>query len=197
VKGPLKFMQSSPSKRYVIPYTVIGDRWTISDPIMAGIWNEAEKANLHKHVFPIWVQDPESFTGWCKSGKQLVHTIWNDQQQIESLAWLTDIGINSAWAHHACFPCVWGGNKSVDTMLESFRYWFDFKDKDGESMFDVLMGMTPSYNRLAVKFAKRVGCTILGELPAIRSIEGREVDRAGAVISYMTREAFNGRKIEQ
>lgn len=64
-------------------------------------------------------------------------------------------------------------------------------------MFDVLMGMTPSYNRLAIKFAKRVGCAILGEIPDIKSIEGREVDRAGAVISFMTRRAFNGRQNEQ
>lgn len=186
-------MPSNQSEHYVIPYTYMGDRWTISDPIMDGIWTEAEKANLHKHVFPIWVQDAESFTGWCKSGKQLVHTIWNGQQQIECLAWLTDIGINSAWAHHACFPCTWGKN-SVDVMRESFRYWFNFADGDGRPMFDVLLGMTPSYNRLAVKFARKVGMTVLGEIPAIRSIEGREVDRTGAVVSYLTREAFNGRE---
>jgi hypothetical protein len=61
-------------------------------------------------------------------------------------------------------------------------------------MFDVILGLTPSYNRLAVKFLKRVGMTVLGEIPKIRSIEGRNVDRDGAVISYITREAFNGRK---
>jgi hypothetical protein len=189
-------MQSSPNelKHFIVPYTVLNDKWTIVDGIMEWVWKEAEKANLHKHVFPVWVQDSESFIGWCKSGKQLLHTIWNDKEQIESIAWLTDIGVNSAWGHHAVFPCSWGGGKSVCVMLESFKYWFGFKTNEGGTMFDVILGLTPSYNRLAVKFLKRVGMTVLGEIPKIRSIEGRNVDRDGAVISYITREAFNGRK---
>ncbi|NIW43344.1 MAG: hypothetical protein GWN14_00665 [candidate division Zixibacteria bacterium] len=67
--------------------------------------------------------------------------------------------------------------------IETLRYWFGFKNDSQEYILDVILGFTPSNNRLAVRYIQKVGMHIVGEIPGIKF----GVDSEGAVLSYIKR----------
>jgi hypothetical protein len=62
------------------------------------------------------------------------------------------------------------------------------KDWDGRYYHDVITGLTPSCNRLAVRWIQKIGMKITGEIPNV-IWDAENQKSVPGVISYITREA--------
>ena len=167
-----------------IPYVQENGAWSIPDNVMESIFVEMQKHGLEKIVFYSGgVDTPEKFAQFMKAPGIVAHTIWGDTG-IELMAWLTHFGANYAYGHFCTFPSAWG-KRTKKLANETFRYWFGW-EPGGAPLLDVILGQTPANNRLAVKYIKNIGMKILGTVPLCAVGD----DKAGLVLSYLTREDF-------
>ncbi len=77
------------------------------------------------------------------------------------IAWLNGLGKNYAFAHFFFLKEAWG-RESFEAGQIIQRYWFSLGD---EQLFKVLIGNIPSVNKPAIDFVKKLGWTVLGEIP--------------------------------
>ena len=176
----------------LIPYVAVNGAWSISDNAMTGVFDLMQEHRLDKAVFYSGGINRKNFIDFMKSSQNVVHTIWDDNEfpvapNILMLAWLNRFGSNHGMAHFCCFPKGWG-KTSKELAHKTLDYWFGdfFVKDDGTPLLDVLIGFTPSDNRLAVRWIKQIGMTIVGNIPLMDT--GQK--RAGMVVSYITREDF-------
>lgn len=175
----------------LVPYVQVDGAYSLSDTKMGVIWDEMAKEGLHKMVF--YSGDIKSRTAFVEAMKRksnVVHTIWDkDTQRPLMIAWLNGWQRNSAFAHFCILPDGWG-NHSVGLGRMSLDHWFGFARDGGEPLLDVIIGKTPATNRAATIYLRRVGMTVLGEIPYMDFDEyaGRKV---GCVFSYATREGIS------
>lgn len=171
----------------IIPYVKNGDGWTITDTQLMGIYLKMLKHRLVDKVFIMGEADtPEKFIKVMKNSRNAVNIVVDDSGECLTLSWLNRWGFNHAFVHHCFFPEAWG-KSSVEIGKMILKYWFSMKKDSGEPILDVIMGKTPESNRLAVKFIKRMGFTIIGTVPDI-CFDIKSGKKIGAVFSYIKRE---------
>lgn len=167
----------------LVPYVKIDGEWSISDIIMHKVWTNMVRDKTLRIVFRDGEADTiEGFTRIVQSTDNLVSVIFNRDDATEpptvdivAIVWLNRFGPNYALTNHCFFREFWGDTQEAATMALDF--WFGMSD-GVKPIFDVLLGQTPADNRLGVSFAKRLGFTILGEIPHV------------GIVSYMTRDSW-------
>jgi len=111
----------------------------------------------------------------------------NDQiQDIAAIGWLS--GLESyadkrqrALASFCVFKDYQHPNLTSQMARLQFRYWFE------HLRMDILIGMTPANNRLAVQFTKRIGFRELCRIPNYSAYLGKVSD---TVVTMMDREQY-------
>jgi hypothetical protein len=115
--------------------------------------------------------------------------------QIAGLAWLNGMVHTRAFAHFCMFKNVYGrSTEGLSKSVEIGRYcvanWLLHTDENGKPLVDVLVGVTPERNRMALKWVQRVGFSRVGSVP-----HGVWMHDAGesedAVLSYATRKTID------
>lgn len=97
-------------------------------------------------------------------------------------AWFNEVSDNHCTGHFCFFKETWG--KSAFRLAEAvLRYWFAMPNSVGAPLFDVIIGRTPSENRLAVRFIRKLGFVVVGEIPKIANGEP-------LTVSYLERERY-------
>ena len=163
--------------------------WSVKDDTMGYVFDKMLKYRLVRRVFPAGeVADPDKWQQMIKRQGNIVHIVTNERD-IVAVAWLNGISHNHAFAHYCCFPEIWGKD-TVTVMRQSLKYWFGFK-ADAKPMLDIILGRTPASNKLAVAFLKRVGMTVLGEIPDI-GIDAYTGTKTGIIFSYIKRDRVLG-----
>ena len=94
-------------------------------------------------------------------------------------AWLNGINGGIAFAHF----CGLRGARAVELGRMTLDYWFS-----AFRFLHVVMGTMPASNKLALRFVKRLGFTIVGEVPGML-FDAYEGKRVPGVISYRGRDA--------
>lgn len=79
------------------------------------------------------------------------------------VAWLNHHSGTKAFAHFLFLRKAWGEH-TLKAGRVGLEYWFSFKVGD-EPLFDVILGLIPSDNRRAIGFVRRLGFSVLGEIP--------------------------------
>ncbi|PLX71822.1 MAG: hypothetical protein C0602_00175 [Denitrovibrio sp.] len=105
--------------------------------------------------------------------------------KLSGMCWLNSFRQKSAYLHPVVFSDAWGKN-SVELGKRSLKTIFELKNKNGEYILELLQGLAPSDNKLAVKYLQKCGMNILGELPnAFVKHDGSVVS---VILGYCTRQ---------
>lgn len=178
----------------LIPYVEVDGAYSLTDTQAGRIWDEMAREGLDKVTFYSGdVRDKGQFLEMMKRRANVVHTIWDkDTERPLMVAWLNAWQKNAALAHFCILPDGWGKH-SVRLGRMSLGHWFSFENGNGP-LLDVIVGKTPASNRAATIYLRRVGMTVLGEIPHLE--HDYYIDRTvGCVFSYVTREGFdNGQR---
>lgn len=159
----------------IVPYTKIGDEWTIKDKALGYIWNKLVDEGTAKKVFNTGtIRCEDDFVRFMKSPNNTVMTEWIDND-IVFLGWVNNITNGSAFSHFICFKTIWG-KRSRAAFRISLEYWFSF-ERDfgvpqhgghigyGKKMFNTLIGLISDNNKVAVNMVKKCGVKVLGTIP--------------------------------
>lgn len=94
-------------------------------------------------------------------------------------AWLNGLNGGIAFAHFCGLKAAKGRTQQLGRLC--IGYWMK-----NFQFLRVILGLTPSNNKLAVRFIQRLGFTPLGEIPGVVH-DAYSGERVGAVISYYAR----------
>jgi len=169
------------------PYVEQNGAWSLKDDTMLLLFEEAKRANLIKKVFFNGeVATSDDWLRLMKRPQNIVHTIWGEDENPYLIAWLNDWGPNFAFAHFITYPRAWG-KYTVELLGECFKYWFKFKNHDGDFLLDLVVGRTPAHRPEVTHFLDKLGAHVLGEIPMM-GYDVYKQQKVGMIISYLTRE---------
>lgn len=167
----------------ILPYVELNGAWSLPDTKMAGIWDQLVRDGTAKIVFSDGeVSTSQEFITLCKSPANLPAIVYVDKE-CSGIGWINGLHKDRGFAHYAFFKSQWGLN--TEGMARALiNYWLYTDLPDGSPAFplNMLIGQTPVWNRKAVRFLKRIGFTVVGELPATPNGHG-------VVISYLLKES--------
>lgn len=168
---------------FLIPYyNYIQDRYNISVENLQAIYDTMNKEGVTKLVFH---GNPDGLS--FEDFHMFVDTydvcfVSLDGESIDGFFWLdtyTSVGNSGLDAHiHFCTFKTLRGKTAVQVARAILRQLLTLKAEDGKYVFAVLRGRTPTNNRLAVRFQRKVGMVL-------------ESEHADFVRGYITREQFN------
>lgn len=151
----------------VIPYVRLSDgEWTIPDDAILAFYHQLQAEHTAQNISGNVIHTPAQFLSFMQSG-QVFPVIMAHDGEIGGGAWLSHVGKASAWVHVAFLR--WAHGPLAERMAAAaFEYW-DAMQQNGEPVLKVLLGSTPASFRPAVSFARRLGFTILGEVPYVEN----------------------------
>ncbi len=100
--------------------------------------------------------------------------------------WLSPFIQKSAFIS-SCFYKAYWGKESLKIGQVCIDYILHDQNAYGKYLVDVLLGLTPANNRLALRFSKKNDMTIIGKIPGLKTYcrNNKTID---GVLSYKTRE---------
>lgn len=170
----------------LIPYIQIDGSWTIPDELMKGLYRlMVQEGTAEKVFYSGSVLNEDHFLSACKSPGQHTLVILQQDGSPGGIVWLNGFMGASAQIHFCMFKAIWG-TRTVEAGKKAVNYFFGLTKPDGEPLFKVLLGLTPAEYRVAIRFIKEVGVTVLGTIPHFlyHYFEKRTM---GAVVSYLER----------
>ena len=164
----------------VLPITPAGIAGPVPDELLDETWRRLVAENKAEQVFYAGgVRSADEFVAFLRSPDITACIALPDGGEVSVIAWLTNIGNRSAFAHY----CVLGRpNRAVGRAV--LDYWRSFRDPSGAPLIDVLLGITPETYPLALRVLHIMGFTTIGTVPRYCDLAyaGR---RAGGVISFL------------
>lgn len=131
------------------------------------------------------IADGPAFLRMAKAQGTAFHVAYV-RGQVAGCVWLTHFHDRLAQVHFFIFREFWGQDAS-GLGQHCLRELIHKRCNDGEYWLDMLLGLTPADNRLAVRFAKKCGWKQLCELPygTFNADTGKS---SPAILSAVTRE---------
>lgn len=160
---------------------MVNGGWNLQDEFLQAMY--AKAGVLIDRVF--WdrrMTDHEAFIRFCKDSHNLVQFVFADGVCC-GFTWLNGITGKHAFGHFCFFPDIWG-KRTMDAGRLVESYWLLLSGPDGP-IIDTILGMIPGFNKLAQRYAERLGWTYLGTIPEMLS--NQVGGRADAVILYRSR----------
>lgn len=148
--------------------------------------SNAQLAALFDRVVAEGLYDSFFYAGQCRTAEDFVKYSrsplnWVFQAkrngELVAFAMLDNFSGESAYFHHCHFRAGW---RFTDETAAAALGWI----KRSIPEISTLIGITPVGNKLAVRFAKRNGFKILGEVP--RSLRNKDGEVIDAVLSVYT-----------
>lgn len=179
-------------------YTQFDGAWTISDSNMIAIWHRIADEGIDTKIFYAGeISTPEQFIMYFKSARTFPFFIFNGDsfknEDLQAIVWCTSIRGKSALLHFCVFKSAYG--KGNELSKAAFGHIFSIKDRDGKRIVNTIRGETPRFNRLAVRYLKTIGMTIVGEIPDM-AYNRYTNELSSMVISYLTYDDFEERTNE-
>lgn len=181
-------MKISQHNIQLMPYCKVDGILTFRDSAILNLYDRMVKAGTADIVFTDGqINSREDWLRAMKSPENFLYVVYADKKMV-ALVWLNRVEIKKAQFHYCMFYTGWkkgsvGIGKQILEILINKKY-------NGEYLFDMLTGITPVSNKLAIKFLRLCGWKIVGELPF-----GAWSHKAGkseaALISYYTRGSFD------
>jgi len=166
-------------------YCCQGGCYNVSDRHLAGIYRRIVKEkSINKIFFDCKISNTNDFINYFKNDRlELFLVSYNGQES--GFFWLKEFFPRASFITYCLYKSFWGEHtlKISQTCIDAI---FDRKDEHGNHEMDILMGLTPANNKLALRFLKKNGIKIIGTIPnLIWDFEkGNYVD---GILSYRNR----------
>lgn len=104
------------------------------------------------------------------------------------IAWINQVQAKRAAIHFCTFSNVWGRRDLPEVGSWAVQRLLRLRNPDGEYSFDMFWGLTPTENKLAIRFAQRIGGNMVGILPLSLWNASRQQSVDGALFSFVRKE---------
>ncbi len=144
----------------------------------------AVEGTLHKIYFDTKINNNIEFIAFIKQKQHSVFFVKAGEKEV-GFFWLASFNQRSAFINYCFFKKFWGRD-SLKISIFCIDYILEKKKANGDYMLDVLLGLTPINNRLAINFLIKNGMQVLGKIPGICTDyhQNKVVD---GLLSYKTR----------
>lgn len=177
----------------LVPYCQVDGVPTFSDSEILGFYDRMVEAGTAGTVFTDGkINNRNDWLKAMKSPENFLYVVYVDKDVV-ALVWLNRVEIKKARLHYSGFYKGWKKG-SVQIGKEIMRILIHKKVNDAY-LFDMLTGLTPSSNKLAIKYMQLCGWKVIGELPYGTWNQSKQRNEP-AVISYLTRKAQNDENIQ-
>ena len=86
-------------------------------------------------------------------------------EELFGFVYLDEFAHKTARIHFCVFKYFHGKKANVESCKKSIEIILSTKDSLGDYMYDVLIGVIPSGNKVAIRFVEKIGGEISGEIP--------------------------------
>ena len=144
----------------IIPYIIFDGVPTFKDSDILNLWDRMVEDNTVNHVFQDGsIKTRNEFLKAMKSTENfLILIYW--KEELSMIMWANRFQGNFAQNNFCCFKNLWGKSKVIQECARTGTSYL-FKNLG----LDMLLGMTPKNNRLAIRAVRASGATIIGSLP--------------------------------
>lgn len=132
------------------------------------------------------VASPADFAQLARANSAIFFVVYVSGKQA-AVSWLNGWEGYAARGHQAFFKDFYGS--SVMIAREVAAQMFEMQRVDGTPMVKTIIGLTPVPNRLAIRFARKVGFVPVMEVPDACVWQGQS---CAGLLSYLNKEVLNG-----
>ena len=161
--------------------------WNLTDNYIKNIFVKMQEQHLVRKVFTRGaIETPDDFLDFMQSPQNHLQIICEDNGNPLLICWVNGIEDKHASIHWCLFKETWGKN-SIELGFMARDNWLNLKDKNGNYHLNMLIGITPIDNKLAIRFLKNIGAKCVGVIPNhMYNIYTKKYE--GLMISYYQRE---------
>jgi len=148
----------------IIPYTELDGIRSFRDSEIMSFYDRMVSDEIADLVFlEGTVKSREDFLRIMRYGNNLLYALYNGEE-LCGLTWLNRFEHRSARLHFCFFGNAWG-KLSRDLAKYALRKLIALQDTEGNYLWDVFIGLIPSFNKQAINFALDCGGVLVGEIP--------------------------------
>ena len=142
-----------------------GPHW-FTDKYIAQVYRRiVSEETVYKVFYDGSVANTNDFIKFMRNKDNEIYFVEYDGKEA-GFFWLTRFIQKSAFINYCFYKNFWG-IKTLTVSQLCIDYLFNKKDENGQFTFDVLLGLTPTSNKLAIKFLLKNGMTVLGKIPGL------------------------------
>jgi hypothetical protein len=181
-----KKIRNNPLGVHLMPYCEVDGIRTFTDSEVLGFYDRMVENGTAEAVFSDgtinsradWLRD-------MKSPYTFLYVVYAEGCTV-AVVWLNRVERKKAYFNYSGFFSGWKRG-SVEIGKHILKIIMSMKDSCDSHLFDILMGITPVSNKVAVKYMKLCGWQVVGVLPlGVWSQQNQKSEPA--LISYFTRE---------
>jgi len=170
----------------ITPFEKQGNEYNFPDSFLGQVYRRIvfEKTD-HWIFYDGSVRNTMEFIDFVKNEKHFVFFVKFSGEDV-GFFWIDKFLQRSAFINYCFYRSFWG-KKSLQIGRNCIDYILHMKNERGEYTIDVLLGLTPVNNKLAVSFLKKHGMVIIGRVPGLITDyhQNKVVD---GLLSYKKRE---------
>ena len=142
------------------------------------------EGTVHRVFYDDSVRSTTDFLDFLKREENSVFFVKFKDEDV-GFFWLRKFIQKSAFINYCFYKAFWGP-ESLKISQECLDYILHKKNAYGDYLVDVLLGLTPSNNKLAIKFLIKNGMTVIGKVPGLIT-DCRHNEVVDGVLTYKTR----------
>jgi len=163
----------------VFPLIMVNGTCNVPDVVLLNIWAMIlNEGKYHDLFYDGGVKSSEEWLAFIKHPSNYP-VIIHKGEDLYAIAWLNYAERVSARCHFVVF-----GQYHKDIGKTIINYWKGMKDRNGNQLIHVLIGMTPETNTKMNKLMKIIGFTVLGIIPHFCYLAS-ENKTVGATVGYL------------
>lgn len=136
------------------------------------------------------VRDTKEFIGFLKKEEHSVYFVQLNGEDV-GFFWLCKFIQKSAFINYCFYKSFWG-KYSLQISRDCLDHILHLKNDQGDYSIDVLLGLTPVNNKLAVSFLKKIGMIVIGRIPGLIT-DSHQNEIVDGLLSYKIRENSKNR----
>ena len=171
----------------IIPFYEKNGDQNFSDTYLAQVYRRIVREDTVKKVF---------YDGSARNTTDFIRFVTNPENEIyfvkfkgreAGFFWLNKFRQKAYFINYCFYREFRGRKEALDVSQRVIDFVFNLADGAGGHRIDVLLGLTPADNKLAVKFLVKNGMTILGKVPGF-IYDVRKEKAVDGVFSYRQRD---------
>lgn len=135
-----------------------------SDMHLAQIFRRiVREETLHDTFYDGYVRNTKDFVKFVKNNE--MYFVKLDREDV-GFFWLSKFSQKSSFVTYCLYKKFWG-KKALTISKFCIDFILNRRDSRGEYLLDVVLGLTPTTNKLAIKLLMKIGMTVVGKIPGI------------------------------
>jgi hypothetical protein len=169
----------------IVPFYDKDGTSSFSDTFLAQVFRRiVREESVSKIFYDGSIQNSAEFIRFAKNRENEIFFVGYDGRDA-GFFWLNRFRRKAAFITYCLYKDFWG-DEGLLISRKCIDFLFARKDDHGEHRLDVLLGLTPANNKLAIKFLLKNGMTVSGKVPGLLYDAGAEAPADG-IFSYIQR----------